>query len=230
MYRLLISSVFLVLTSFATVAQNNETDPYIEVTGSAEMEVTPDIIIYTVILREYEKDRKLTTLKDIETRFLKAVNASGIEKKNINISDVSAGAFGSKRKRKAFASKTYNLTFSDPVGLLSFTDRLENLDIDNQRISKLTHSKLITFRLDVKKQALLAAKNKAEALLSVVDSQLGKALLIREISNSPSNFSNISMRSNRAYSYKAEDDISNNDIGFKKIKLRFEIMARFQID
>lgn len=227
MYKTLISSLLLSLLVVTATAQNNETDPYIEVNGSAEMEVIPDIIVYTVMLREYEKDRKLTTLEAIEGRFLQAVNQSGIEKENINISDISAGAFGSKRKRKAFASKTYNLTFKSPVKLLAFTDRLENLDIESQRISKLTHSKLTEFRLDVKKQALLAARNKAEALLSVVDSKLGKALLIREIQGGfyDARLSN----SNIAYRAK-ESSLINSEIGFKPIKLRFEIMSRFQID
>lgn len=227
MYKTLFSSLLLSLLVTTVVAQNNETDPYIEVNGSAEMEITPDVIVYTVVLREYEKDRKLVTLKDIESRFLKAVNASEIEKENIKISNVSAGAFGSKRKRKAFASKTYNLTFENPVELLGFTDRLENLDIQNQYISKLTHSRLPEFRLDVKKKALLAAKTKAEALLSVVDSRLGKALFIRESSQSP--FDMRTLSSNRSYKMD-EETITSDDIGFKQIKLRFEIMARFRID
>lgn len=227
MYKALFSSLLLSLLITTVLAQDKETDSYIEVTGSAEMEVTPDIIVYTVVLREYEKDRKLVSIEDIEGSFLIAVNASGIKEENINISDVSASAFNSKRKRKAFASKTYNLTFQTPQELRAFTDRLENLDIQNQRISKVTHSKISEFRLEIKKQALLAAKNKAEALLSVVDSKLGKPLLIREVSDNP--FNPRTVYANRSFKME-EGAIDSNDIGFKQIKLRFEIQARFQID
>lgn len=226
MYKAIIITLLLCIPAVTAVAQNNETDPYIEVNGSAEMEITPDIIVYSVLLREYEKDRKIVALSEIEAGFLVAVNASGIEKENIKITDVSASAFGSKRKRKAFASKTYNLTFKNPAELRTFTDRLENLDIESQRISKLTHSRLPELRLDVKKQAMLAAKNKAQALLGVVDSKLGKALLITEVPED--NYSNI-MSSNAVYKLVGSG-INMDDIGFKQIKLRFEIMARFRID
>lgn len=226
MYKAIISSLLLCVLVKAPLAQDQETDPYIEVTGSAEMEVTPDVIVYTVVLREYERDRKLVSIEDIEGGFLVAVNASGIKEENIRISDISASAFNTKRKRKAFASKTYELTFGTPKELRAFTDRLENLDIQHQRISKVTHSQLSEFRLEVKKQALLAAKNKAKALLSVVESKLGKPLLIREISDIPFNPSTI--YANR--SFKMEEAINSDEIGFKQIKLRFEIQARFRID
>lgn len=226
MYKTLISSLLLSLLVVTATAQNNETDPYIEVNGSAEMQITPDIIIYTVVLREYEKDRKLVTLAEIEASFLIAVNGSSIKKENIKITDVSASTFGSKRKRKAFASKTYNLTFKNPIELQAFTDLLENIDIESQSISKVTHSRLPELRLNVKKQALLAARNKAEALLSVVDSKLGKPLFIKELSEG-----SYSPRNRGANSISSGDlDLLMNGIGFKQIKLRFEIMARFKID
>lgn len=226
MYKALIFSLLLSLPVTTAIAQNNETDPYIEVNGSAEMDVTPDIIVYSVVLREYEKDRKIVSLEEIEGGFLIAVNASGIKKENIKITNVSAAALGTKRKRKAFASKTYNLTFTDPAGLKDFTDRLDNLDIESQSISKVTHSRLPEFRLELKKTALLAAKNKAEALLSVVDSKLGKPLLIRELAGG-----NYSRRNISSNTISNDDlDVLLNGIGFRPIKLRFEIMARFRID
>jgi uncharacterized protein YggE len=228
MYRFIIHSLFIALISTTLTAQNNETDPYIEVTGSSEMSVIPDIIIYTVELQEYEKDRKIVPMDKIEAKFLEAVNQSGIEPENINVSDISSYAFKAKRKRKAYANKTYNLTFSNPQKLVGFIDRLENLDIKKQFISRLDHSEMTRFRLDIKKGAMAAARDKARALLSVVDTELGKPLIIREI-NSFNNFSPRNTSSNAVYRSKAEVSKLIDDIEFKPIKIRFEIFARFAI-
>jgi uncharacterized protein YggE len=226
MQRNILTILFLALGSISVLAQDNPTDSYIEVTGSAEISVIPNIIIYTVELEEYEKDRKIVPMDQIESNFLKAVATSNIDQKNINVSDISSVSLGLKRKRTAYAFKTYNLTFSNPAKLLSFTARLEDLDIKRQFISRLDHTDMAKFRIDTKKSALAAAKTKAEQLLSVVDSKLGKPLIIEEIDPSVAYYRR-NPSSNVGYLPESLELL--DDIDFKPLKIRFEIKARFAI-
>src|SRR5687767_10306806 len=59
----------------------------IEVTGSAEMEVTPDEIYFSVSLREYfkDKDRNKVGITELEKQLQSAVNAAGVPKENFQI-------------------------------------------------------------------------------------------------------------------------------------------------
>ena len=226
LYSLLLA-LFILQTSVAQETQQR----YIDVLGSAEMEVTPDIIKLSITLLEYELDRKLVTLTEIEEGFLKAVDGAEVPDDKIVVTRVSSNAYNTKRKRKAFASKTYELTFSDQKGLLNFTRRLKNADISNMYISHLSHTKLTDYRLEVKKEALLAARNKAKALVEVVDAQLGEVLTINENDQfSPQYKPTYLTMSNTAMSpQRMASDTGADEIGFKKIMLRFEISARFAI-
>lgn len=220
----------LLLALAMTTASAQSTAPRsIKVNGSAETEVTPDIIVLSVRLTEYEENKDLVSLETIDKAFLKAVKASGLEDDQIVVSRVSSNAYNTKRKRKAFASKTYELTFSDQKGLLNLTGRLKNADIDYMYITKLSHTKMADLRLEVKMQALKAAKLKAEKLLSVVDAELGDILHIDEASQQDG-YNPLYRVSNMAFeSAQAPDELSADDIGFKKIKLRYEIVAEFEI-
>lgn len=226
MQRNILTILFLALGSISALAQDNTTDSYIEVAGSARLLVVPDIITYTVMIEEYNEDRKLVTLDEIERRFLKVVAEAGIAKEKINVSSISSSAFTARRKRKSFARKTYNITFQDQVELLNFTERIENTDVRNQYISNLGHSNIGELRLEVKKMALKAARHKAVELLSVVDSAPGKVLLIREVA--PKDFG-FSFRENMVMRQKEEDILGQYEIGFKEIEISFEIFARFAI-
>jgi uncharacterized protein YggE len=71
------------LISTKTQAQMQASNPNIKritVTGSAEMEVIPDEIYFSISLREYfkEKDKNKVDIATLEKQLQAAVNAAGI--------------------------------------------------------------------------------------------------------------------------------------------------------
>ena len=227
-YTLLLA-FFIASTAFAQIDSNP--GRYIDVTGSAELMVTPDIIKLSVTLREYEENKRLIDLKQIELGFLKAVKGSGLPEEMVAVTQVSSNAYNTKKKRKAFASKTYELTFRDHKGLLDFTSRLKNADIAYMHISQLHHTRMDELRLKVKKEALVAAKTKAKALVEAVNADLGPILTIHEGNNNYFWRSNYNSLSNTTMRMEQDtESLEADDIGFKKIKLRYEINARFGIE
>ena len=233
MKRIILSLAFL-LAGFTVWCQN---DPhYIEVVGSAELEVVPNIIILSVSLREYEVNKQKVTLEQIEKKFFAAIEKSGIDKKNVSLANVHAGSLNPRRKvRELFAQKAYSVTFSKPEQLNDFLASLDEVKPETVFIEKLSHKEMEKLRLDVKVAALKAAERKADALAEAVHVKRGKPLWIQEGQDQdqqawqPQNsFSNVSVGYRLRKGY--DEDNSIDDIPFKNIKLQFSITARFQIE
>jgi hypothetical protein len=56
-----------ILTNFVSWGQTEK--PYIEVIGSAESEINPNIIVISIRLKEYDENKVKVTLDKIEKRF-----------------------------------------------------------------------------------------------------------------------------------------------------------------
>jgi uncharacterized protein YggE len=225
--RKILTVSILTVTSF--IAQAQTETPYIEVLGSAEMEVTPNIIVLAIRLKEYEENKEKVLLEKIDRDFLAAVSKSKIDKDKISLSNVSMDAFQQKRRDRDYhAEKTYQIEFSRTTDVLTFLDNLKDVKLDYLNIAKLSHTELEKYRIDIKVQALKAAEKKADVLLSAVGSKRGKPLLIDE---SPDQFRPYAqnLQSNMVYRAAAED-VSASEIPLADIKLRSEIRARFEIE
>ena len=114
---------------------------------------------------------------------------------------------------------------------------LDKLFISNVTISKVDHSKIDEFKNQIKVNAVKAAKEKAESLVSEIDQSIGRAIYIKEIDNiriinslsgkvSGVQVSNISIRGARTN----ETSIIEPEIEFEKIELQYSIMVRFELN
>lgn len=72
--------LLIILCSSVCTTQAQQ-ERYIEVTGSAEMEVAPDVIVILVKLREYDENKEKISLEKIDRTFMNAVAKSNIERK-----------------------------------------------------------------------------------------------------------------------------------------------------
>ena len=210
----------------------------IVVTGSSEMEVDPDEIYVNYVLREYQNSKKEKIGIDaIKKEFLEACAKSGILKENIRVEGMAGNAYSDwyvrkKKKDPDFvASITYVIKFSDTKMIDDLVPRLNDNAVLNMQISKMDHSKMETFRKEVKIKATQAAKDKALYLSQSIGEKLGGALLIEEIDpGSPypmmMKASNIAMMemNDAAGAYEGETSMP-----FEKIKIRFEIRAEFEL-
>lgn len=89
----------LVFLTFGLYAQTVDLRRKIEVNGSAETEVTPDIIYVAISLREYMENKKKVNIDDLERQLQSAVLKSGIPKENFMINNISAYNYSWDRKR-----------------------------------------------------------------------------------------------------------------------------------
>ena len=93
------------------------------------------------------------------------------------------------------------------------------------RIGELKNKEITEYRKQVKIEALKAAKSKAAYLLSGIDKQLGDIISIVELTDDNNYRRPQPLLSNTMMATSEDSEIEN----FKKIKLRYEIKAKFEI-
>ena len=89
----IIAAALISVFSFSAYAQNIDTRKKIEVTGTAEAEVTPDILYIGMSLKEYFRDannKKKVEIEELERQLQEAVLKAGIPKENFTINNISS--------------------------------------------------------------------------------------------------------------------------------------------
>lgn len=231
---LLISGFFLFHLQGVTEveAQTTETDKrYIEVTGSAEMFVIPDEIYLNITLVEFMKDNKIkVTIKDLEAQLYKTLKKAGLPTEALKVSTVSANLqlYKKRKDKEVFARKTYQLHTADLEKIDPFLDELSDTDITNLYVEKLDNTKMKEYRLQIKLDAVKAAKVKATALLGSIDEKLGPVLRIIEIDNS--GYMPV-YKTMSNYRTNIESDMMEVPLPqeFEPIRLEYKVQIRFEI-
>ncbi|RWU05636.1 SIMPL domain-containing protein [Pedobacter chitinilyticus] len=221
------------LSTFNALAQQADLRRKITVTGTAETEVTPDIIYISISLKEYLKDgnsKKKVDITTLETQLFNAVQKAGIAKENLTINNLSSWSYQTeKRKNPDFlASKQYRLKVAD---LNKFNLILEGVDakgITNTYVESYDYSKIESLKKELKVKALLAAKEKAAYMVEALGDKLGNVLDIQDVGDN----GGMMVPQYRNYAMKAEmsmDAGAAPEIDFKKIKLSFTVNTVFEI-
>lgn len=213
--------------------QNVDTRHKIQVSGSAEAEVVPDIIYVGISLKEFVDDasKKKVLIEELEARLQTAVTKAGIPKENFTINNVSSFNYEyERRKNRAFmARKQYRLKVSD---LNKFNQIISSVDakaVEYTNIDGYDYSNLEAIKRELKVKALKAAKDKATHLAAAVDNKVGEALEINEIENSNRPYSG-AMGSVANDGLMTEQAASMPLVGFKSTKLSYQIRAVFELE
>ena len=204
---------------------------FIEVTGSSEMDVEPNEIFLFIKLREFEENRAKISLEKLDQEFLQAIKAANIDRKNLTIADAGSNLAKIRRKDKdAFREKSYELKLNNAASLERFLEKIEPVKIYQLDLTRLHHTDMEKFKIDLKVQALQAAQTKASTLLKSIGSEIGKPIMVRDWDQDPVQPLPQARMANALY--KAEADamgVEEEQIGFRKLKVRAQITAQFEI-
>lgn len=230
----ILSLILISTISLSSFSQSVDTRRKIDVTGSAEAEVTPDIIYIGISLKEYFKDnsnKKKIQIEDLERQLQTAVLNAGIPKENFTINNIASyNAWWEKKKNAEFlARKQYRIKVTDLTKVNAIMSAVDPKGIENSNIESYDYSKIDILKKELKIKALQAAKTKATYMVEAIGEKLGGALQIDEINNE--NYPQPMYRANTLM--KAEGTVSDDqqlpDIDFKKIKLNYQVHAVFEI-
>lgn len=210
----------------ASAQEPPQKDPYIEVTGRADIEIEPNEIFLLIRLKEFEENRQKTALEQLDKDFLNALKQAGIDRSRLELADVGSSLDKIRKKEKdAFREKTYQLKLTSATELEKVIVSLEPVKVDFVDIIRLSHSDIEKINLDLKVRALQAAKAKAELLAKSIGASVGKPLMVREweFEARPMDM----MANVRMQSFDA--DQQQQPTAFRKIKLQSQITAQFEI-
>ena len=208
-----------------------ETLPVIELTGTAEKEIVPDEIYILITLMERLDGKDKITIESQEQALKQGVADIGISLENLFLADANSNYISVKWQKKDVIAKTnYMLKVSDATSVGKVFELLDKLQIQDAKISHVSHSRLEELKKEVRVEAISAAKQKADYLLEAIGQKTGKALYVRE--------DNYSMPVARVYAESnvmmksdySQLDSTDTQIQFKKITISASVYVRFLID
>lgn len=203
----------------------------IEVTGSAELEIVPDEIYLSITLREYVKDRNKVKLDEIDKGFKQVLDAMKIDMKDVSIESASAyydWDYWKQRHTDFLASKTYLVKLPDMDKYNGLMQRLDQNGVQNAYMQRTDHSKIESYRKQVKIEALKAAKEKARLLLEAIGEQPAEVLFIKEI-NQNNYYPMYKTMANMAMDAGSSANGGSMHADVQKITLKYEVEAHFRI-
>jgi uncharacterized protein YggE len=232
----------LVIAAIHLPAQLPSPNPFpktITVEGSAEMEVIPDEIHVAITLREYQKKgENKKELEAIRQHFLESCRAVGIPDSLISVAAYTGfNNYYQLRKKKKdpnmMARIVYQVKFRSTSTMDALIEKLDDEATENFQVVNTSHSKITEFRKQLKIKAIQAAKEKALYLTEAIQEKLGHAITVTE----PSEFNPIRPMTSIGYSNirvagierENADMYKEQEIDFKKMKLRFEVSVIFAL-
>ncbi|NBC82254.1 MAG: DUF541 domain-containing protein [Bacteroidetes bacterium] len=238
--KCIFSLLTLLFIGMSVIGQQIEKDEIvrtIEVTGSAEMNVDPDIIKFTIVIQEYweeefqpnkeYKDYKTKVpISGIENQLLNTLYEIGFEKEDIVLKEL--GNYWRHHGKEFLIRKEIEINIDHFDQMQVIANKIDPKGIQGMRISEVNHTEIGKYRNQIKKEALLAAREKAGYLTESIGEELGRIITIQEISDASfptrqrsETYSNMMLKS----AGQDQQQVEN----FRKLELRYEIRAVFEI-
>ena len=237
MKRLLFAIIIACLLSKTLSGQTGDKNfidqNYIEVIGKSEMEIIPDRIYIKVNLNEKDTKNKIS-IAELEKSMITALQGIGVDvSKDLLIKDISSNfKYYLLTKNAILLTKEYQILVRDAKTAGQLFIELEKIGISNVSIENLDHSNMEQFRKEVKINAIIAAKDKAESLTKALNQNIGRALFIQELDNSSEGLRNsntIRIRGISSGIYGSNAPSPALDFDFEKIKIEYSVLCRFEL-
>lgn len=230
--------ILFLVASFSMTAQygskNFIDQNYIEVTGTAEMEVVPDLIYLHISISEKDKKGRVSVERE-EKKMYKALEKIGIDvQKNISIISFSSTYIRYFLKKNDVEKvKEYELLLTEASLLAPVYKVLDDLEISEVSIVKLDHSQIDELKQKTKIAAIVAAKDKANLYTKAIHQKAGRAIYIVEqdalVSQNSVYTSNVMLNNNRSYaSSKFRNELST-PIQLRKIHITARVLTKFEL-
>ena len=150
---------------------------YIEVTGTSEVEIVPDEIHFVIGIKEYfeeefdgvskpEDYKTKVRIETIESQMRDALHSIGITDNDIRTQEV--GDYWRERGMDFLIGKNSIISVIDTRG------------VSSMRIGDMSHKDILKYHEQGKKNAVLAARHKAEYMAEALGEKLGPVLSIVE--------------------------------------------------
>ncbi len=215
---------------------------YIEVTGTSEVEIIPDEIHFVIGIKEYfeeefdgkskpEDYRTKVRIEDIESQMREALHSIGITDNDIRTQDV--GDYWRERGLDFLIGKNLDITLHDFTMIDRIISVIDTKGVSSMRIGEMSNKDILKYHEQGKKDALLAARNKAEYMAEALGEEIGKVLSIEEHGGGTDHYTvvqNSKLRMDGAALGSAEAAAAAPaSDAFRTIKYTYSVTCRFAL-
>ncbi|MDR2937347.1 MAG: SIMPL domain-containing protein, partial [Prevotellaceae bacterium] len=174
---LFLSAIF----AFAQDGKNFIDQPYVEVNGKAEREVTPDRIYLTITISERDSKGK-QSLNEQEKDMKSALSGLGIDvAKDLTVKDLESNFMSFWYKKDEIAtSKDYRLLVRSAALAGKSIQELKKINVANVQLEKVDYSEMERLRRELKMNAMRNAQSKAADLVGALGQTVGRLLWVME--------------------------------------------------
>lgn len=235
MKTIICSLVIFACVVVSTRAQTKAEPRMIEVSGSAERWVTPDEFTFKVTLLERMENKQKVTIEQQETALRRELAAIGVDvEKDLSVYDIASAYVRRKKVRDVLSLKEYRLELKDPNKIARLQDVADSLNVLRLELEDSRHSEITRLRRETKMDAMKAARDKADYLLGSIGQRVGKPVYIKEEPDeTPRRTESANVYSNTTsnISYSSGRQVDTDDaLSFSQIRLRYVIVAKFEIE
>ena len=222
MKKLMVSVAAVLLAGSLFAQEKNYIDqPYIEVTGKAEMEVVPDEIYLRIVINEKDNKGKVSVDQQ-EKEMFKQLKGIGIDLEK-NLSDLQTYFL---RKNAILSTKAYQLKVNSAQQLGEAFQALQTAGISDVNIEKTDVSNIEELRQEVRTNAAKAARKNAEVLAAALGQQAKEAIFVQDYGFNMRPYANVLMAKSMAVADAAGEEAAPQ-LEFQKIKIEHSVMVRF---
>ena len=215
MKKTIVLAAALLIAAGASAQEKNFLDkPYIEVTGKADMEVTPDEIYVRIVINEKDNKGKVS-VEQQEKEMFRRLKAAHIDiEKDLVVQDMSSDLQTYfLRKNAILSTKTYQLKVSvfnlAPTGV----------------------SKLEAVPQQFRASGAKAARKNAEVLAEAVGQTAGPAVYIQDYGYNTPRYANVMlMAKSAAVADAAGTAEATPNLEFEKIRIEHSVTVRFLLN
>ena len=235
MFKACLLLVCLLTGFFGQSQSKNFIDqPYLEVSGSADTLIEPDEIYIHITISEKDNRDKIP-VEEQEARMLAAFKEMGIDiEKNLSVNFMgSVFKFYILKGKEIIKTRQYVLKVSDASTAAQVFLRLEQLDISNSSIQRVSYSAIDALKNLLRSKAVANARERAIALASPLQQHVGNAIHLVDMENNNINSQIYGSRLQdvvvTGYSVKVRGVAQEPDPGleFEKIKVSAVVGAKF---
>ena len=219
-------AIVAIAATFPVFAQ--EAENFIQVNGSAEIEVIPNQFFLSITLDQNDSKGRVD-IDQQRRQMLSVLKSIGIDtEKQLTIANISSNYF--KRGISLSVAK-YQLLLTTAEQVIAVYDKLGEIGVSDISISRVSHSDIEQYKSDCRKQAIQNAKKVATELAEAVNQSIGSCIYIydsnRGITPTYYNDGVVLMRA-KAVSNNIQEQ--EEPIEFKKITLSYSVNAKFRLN
>jgi len=214
----------LMLTTSLYAQQTSVMDqPYIEVSGQAEVEVVPDKIYVQITIDGDSKGQE--TVLQQEKEMVQRFDALGIDvEKKLVVQELFNSAL---KSNKVTTFKMYRLEVNSATQLAHVFQALQAIGIAQAEIESVDVSNKEELIQKIRAEAAQNARQNALVLANALGQELGKALYVQDYSTSPYEYMNMSTRDYAVSEVREVVAEAAPVLEFQKVTLNSSVRVRF---